>query len=98
MASGGAVTVGAYYLHILSAGDILSDKYFKGSARAGELSADLVLPLSFAKGFDVSIGADFRRIAFAFTANKNPTNGRIAGGAVDQYIGLNLGVGYNLGM
>jgi hypothetical protein len=24
--------------------------------------------------------------------------GRIAGGAVDQYVGLNLGVGYNLGI
>jgi hypothetical protein len=56
------------------------------------------MPLSFAKGFDVNIGLDFRRMAFAFTPNKAPANGRIAGGAIDQYVGLNLSVGYNIGL
>ena len=54
----------------------------------------MTLPLGFAKGFDLRLGADFRRIAFAFTPKLNPMNGRIAGGAVDQYIGVNVGVGY----
>ncbi len=95
--SGGAFSLGAAYLHILSAGEILTDKYFaKGSAIGGEIGADLVLPLSFMKGLDVSIGADFRRIAFAF--NQPMSAARIAGGAIDQYIGLNLGLGYNLGL
>ena len=99
LSSGGAFTVGGHYLHILSAGDILTEaKYFKGSAVGGELSADVLFPLSFAKGFDVSVGLDFRRMAFAFTPTKTPASGRIAGGAIDQYIGLNLAVGYNIGL
>jgi hypothetical protein len=99
MASGSAFTVGGHYLHILSAGDILNEaKYFKGSAVGGELSADYLMPLSFAKGFDLSVGLDFRRMAFAFTPTKAPMSGRIAGGAIDQYIGLNIGVGYRLGL
>jgi hypothetical protein len=99
MSGGGAVTVGGHYLYILSAGDILDEKkYFKGSAVGGELSGDVLLPLSFAKGFDLTVGLDFRRIAFAFTPNLNPASGRIAGGAIDQYVGLNLSLGYNIGL
>jgi hypothetical protein len=99
MSSGGAFTVGGHYLYILGAGDILNEaKYFKGSAVGGELSADYLFPLSFAKGFDVSVGLDFRRMAFAFTPNKAPPSMRIAGGAIDQYVGLNLSVGYNIGL
>jgi hypothetical protein len=99
LSSGGAFTVGGHYLYILGAGDILNEaKYFKGSAVGGELSADYLFPLSFAKGFDVNVGLDFRRMAFAFTPNKTPPNGRIAGGAIDQYVGLNLSLGYNIGL
>lgn len=98
MSGGTALSFGGHYLHVLSAGDILDVKkgYFGGTAVGGELSAGLVMPLSFAQGLDFGLGLDFRRIAFAFTPNRNAA--RIAGGAVDQYIGLNLGVGYNLGL
>ncbi|HEY0712550.1 MAG TPA: hypothetical protein VGF45_07745, partial [Polyangia bacterium] len=97
LSEGGAVYVGGRYLRILSAGDILdSEKYFSGSAVGGEFGAGVIYPLSFAKGFDVSVGLDLRRIAFAFTPDT--TAPRIAGGAVDQYIGLNLGIGYNIGL
>jgi hypothetical protein len=103
--TGNSFVAGGHYLHILSAGDILDDKkYFKGAALGGELFAGVTLPLSFLKGFDLTAGLDFRRITFAFTPNLNPPAvpgapmGRIAGGAVDQYVGLNLGVGYNLGI
>jgi hypothetical protein len=96
LGDGGSVYVGGRYLRILSAGDILSDNYFQGSAVGGDFGAGVILPLSFAKGFDFSAGLDVRRIAFAFTPDL--TAKRIAGGAVDQYIGLNLGVAYNLGL
>jgi hypothetical protein len=95
--SGAAISAGGAYLHTLGAGDILDPaKYFGGNALAGELFAGLSMPLGFAPGFDLRLGADFRRVAFAFTPNLFPASGRIAGGAVDQYIGVSVGVGYNL--
>jgi hypothetical protein len=97
LSSGAAISAGGAYLHTLGAGDILDPaKYFGGNALAGELFAGMTMPLGFAKGFDLRLGADFRRIAFAFTPNLFPASGRIAGGAVDQYIGVSVGVGYNL--
>jgi hypothetical protein len=92
----GRFQAGGHYLHILSAGDILSDKYFKGNAVGGEVFAGAIIPLSFMKNLDFRAGLDFRRIAFAFTPG-GPTADRLAGGAIDQYIGLNLGIGYQLG-
>jgi hypothetical protein len=95
--SGAAISAGGAYLHTLDAGQILDPaKYFGGNSLAGELFAAMTFPLGFAKGFDLRLGADYRRIAFAFTPNLNAM--RIAGGAVDQYIGVNFGVGYNLGL
>jgi hypothetical protein len=100
---------GGHYLHILSAGTIINGKdcpvgqtqaadcrYFKGAALGGELFAGVDLPLSFVKGLNFTAGLDFRRITFAFTPNM--TAERVAGGAVDQYVGMNLGVGYNLNL
>jgi hypothetical protein len=93
--SGAAISAGGAYLHTLAAGAILDpSKYFSGNSLAGELYAAMTFPLGFAKGFDLRLGADFRRIAFAFAPNLMAA--RIAGGAVDQYIGVNVGVGYNL--
>jgi hypothetical protein len=95
LSSGAAISAGGAYLHTLGAGDILDPgKYFSGNALAGELFAGMTMPLGFAKGFDLRLGADFRRVAFAFAPNLGSM--RIAGGAVDQYIGVSVGVGYNL--
>ena len=93
----GRFQAGGHYLHILSAGDILKpDKYFAGNAVGGEVFAGAIIPLSFMKNLDFRPSLDFRRIAFAFTPG-GQTATRLAGGAVDQYIGLNLGIGYSLG-
>ena len=95
--SGSSFVAGAHYLYILNAGDILNkDKYFSGAAVGGEASAGIVMPLAFMKGLDLRVGADFRQVTFDFSTA--PTDERIAGGATDRYIGLNLGVGYNLGI
>ena len=92
----GRFQAGGHYLHILSAGDILSEKYFQGNAVGGEVFAGAVIPLGFMKNLDFRPSLDFRRIAFAFTPGGQMAT-RLAGGAVDQYIGLNLGIGYSLG-
>ena len=41
----GRFQAGGHYLHILSAGDILSDKYFQGNAVGGEVFAGAIIPL-----------------------------------------------------
>ncbi len=92
----GRFQAGGHYLHILSAGDILSEKYFQGNAVGGEVFAGAIIPLGFMKNLDFRPSLDFRRIAFAFTPGGQMAT-RLAGGAVDQYIGLNLGIGYSLG-
>jgi len=95
LSGGAAFTAGGHYLHILSAGEILDEeKYFDGAAVGGEAFAAYSTPLGFAKGFDLRLGLDLRRIVFAFSPAVE--DARIAGGAIDQYIGLNIGVGYNM--
>jgi hypothetical protein len=94
--SGGIFSAGGYYLHLFSAGDILDrSKYFEGKAIGGQAFALVTIPLDMVKGLDLGIGADFRRIAFAFVADPNAA--RIAGGAVDQYLGLHVAVGFHVG-
>ena len=56
----------------------------------------MVFPLTFYKGLEARVGADFRQVVFKFTPTT--ADARIAGGATDRYIGLNLGLGYNLGI
>jgi hypothetical protein len=94
---GASFVAGAHYLYIMDAGDILKkDKFFSGNALGGEGSAGVVFPLSFYKGLEARVGADFRQVVFKFSPETE--DARIAGGATDRYIGLNLGLGYNLGI
>jgi hypothetical protein len=94
---GASFVAGAHYLYIMDAGDILNkEKFFDGNALGGEGSAGVVFPLSFYKGLEARVGADFRQVVFKFTPTT--ADARIAGGATDRYIGLNLGLGYNLGI
>jgi hypothetical protein len=108
---GSSLVAGAHYLHILDAGQILSgvvDKtkpdrnWFFGTAKGGDAFAELTVPLSFVKGVQGRIGVDYRRIVYAFDVRPyKPTvtpDARVAGGATDQYLGLNLSLGYSLGL
>jgi hypothetical protein len=95
--SGASLVAGGHYLYSMDAGDILNkEKFFDGNALGGEGSAGVVFPLSFYKGLEARVGADFRQVVFKFTPTT--ADARIAGGATDRYIGLNLGLGYNLGI
>jgi hypothetical protein len=103
-----ALTAGAYYLLILSSGQITKapakdekfDKaehyFYAKSTTGGEAFAGAILALPFLKNLDARLTIDFRRIVFAFDVEKGDP--RVAGGATDQYLGLNLAVGYNLGL
>jgi hypothetical protein len=87
-----AVIGGGNYLHLFSIGQ-LRKEYFPGAkGRGGEGFAGVAFPLSWMKGLEGRITLDFRRYVFAL--NPLPMDTRVAGGATDQYIGLNLGAAY----
>jgi hypothetical protein len=87
-----AIIGGANYLHLLSMGAIKKDYFPNTKGRGGEGFAGLAFALSWMKGLEGRVTADLRR--YVFTMNPDPMDTRIAGGAIDQYIGLNLGVAY----
>jgi hypothetical protein len=88
-----AVIGGFNYLHLLSMGELRSTAYFPGaSGRGGDGTAGVAFALPWLKGLEGRATLDLRR--YVFTMNPIPTDPQIAGGATDQYLGLNIGVGY----
>jgi hypothetical protein len=87
-----SLLAGADYLHLLSIGE-LRDGYFpQASGHGGYGYAGAAYALGWTRGLEARITVDLRRYVFAM----NPVVGdtHVAGGAVDQYLGLNLGFGY----
>jgi hypothetical protein len=87
-----AIIGGANYLHLLNMGAIKDDYFPNTTGRGGEGSAGVAFGLGWVKGLEGRITLDLRR--YVFTMNPGLMDARIAGGATDQYIGANLGVGY----
>jgi outer membrane biosynthesis protein TonB len=88
---------GANYMHMLNLGDVTTKLYFPGAtAVGGEAHAGLAVSLPWATGLEGRIVGDFRRIAF--NMNSLPSDQRIAGGAIDQYLGISLQVAYRNGL
>jgi hypothetical protein len=87
-----AIIGGGSYLHLLSMGAIRSDYFPNATGRGGEGFAGIALSLPWMKGLEGRVTADIRR--YVFSMNPEVMDEKVAGGAVDQYIGLNLGVSY----
>lgn len=87
-----AIIGGASYLHLLNMGEIKDDYFPNATGRGGEGSAGVAFGLAWVKGLEGRITLDLRR--YVFTMNPVMGDARVAGGATDQYIGANLGVGY----
>jgi hypothetical protein len=93
-----AIIGGGSYLHLLSMGELGGDTYFPGATgRGGEGFAGIAFGLPFMDGLEARITGDFRRYAFSMNSIQEDLekggSGRVAGGAVDQYIGANIGFG-----
>jgi len=93
-----ALLAGVGYLYVMSAGDIVSDAYFRGSITT--LSGyDVNLGLAWApvasmKAFEVRPMFAYRH--FGFTFKPDPTDTYQASGAHDNYLSLALMVGVRL--
>jgi len=84
---------GVNYLQVFRFGEIGVDYFPNMKGRGGEGYAGVAFGLPWMKGLEARALADFRR--YVFTLNPDPTTAeRVAGGAVDQYIGITLAVGY----
>jgi hypothetical protein len=87
-----AIIGGGNYLHLLGMGE-LHDVYFPyATGRGGEGFAGVAFSLPWAAGLEGRLTADLRRYAFSMNSAMEDlkNTGRIAGGAVDQYVGANL--------
>jgi hypothetical protein len=87
-----AIIGGANYLHLITMGQIKKEYFPNATGRGGEGFAGVAFALSWMKGLEGRVTADLRR--YVFTLNPKVGDTRVAGGATDQYIGLNLGVAY----
>jgi len=89
-----AIVGGGAYLHLLSMGELggKDDTYFPGATgRGGVGYAGFAFALPWMSGLDARVVGDFRR--YVFSMNSIKEDPRIAGGAVDQYMGVNILVG-----
>ncbi len=94
-----ALIAGLGYLHVLSAGEIMSDAFFPyAKAKGGDGFVGVAIALPWMKGLEGRATLDVRRYVFDMHSTKDDLkpkgNGRVAGGATDQYIGLNLAFAY----
>jgi hypothetical protein len=88
-----ALVGGGNYLHLLSFGELQSDAYFPyATGRGGEGYAGLAIGLPWMKGLEARGTLDLRR--YVFSMHSQDQDVRIAGGATDQYVGVNLLIGY----
>ncbi len=87
-----ALLMQAAYRHVLSTGEIGGASYYpRATARGLDASAGLAYRLGNA-GLEGRVALDIRRYGFAI--NPRPGDMAVAGGAVDQYVGLSLGIAY----
>jgi hypothetical protein len=88
-----ALVGGGNYLHLMSIGELGGDNYFPyATGRGGEGFAGIAFGLPWAAGLEGRLTADFRRYVFSMNSEQVDLakTGRIAGGAVDQYVGANI--------
>jgi hypothetical protein len=96
-----SLLAGLGYLYVMSAGEIVSDTYFRGSiTSASGFDANLGVawaPISSMRAFEIRPMFGFRRIAFTFKPTSDPAvDPYFADGAHDDYLSLSLMFGLRL--
>jgi hypothetical protein len=81
------------YRNVLSAGQIQDDDWYP-NADAGGIDLGVFGGYTPTGSYDLMAGVDLRR--YFFSLNPEPGDTRIAGGAVDQYLGVWLGAAWHL--
>jgi hypothetical protein len=76
---------------VFSLGSIGTYLWFP-EAKANGMDAGLMFGFAIPKGFEVRLGADYRR--YGFSLNPVPGDPYVAGGALDQYWGFSIGLAW----
>jgi hypothetical protein len=87
-----SLMAGADYLHLLSIGELREGYFPQATGHGGYGYAGAAYALGWTRGLEARITVDLRRYVFAMNPEVGDTH--VAGGAVDQYVGVNLGFGY----
>jgi hypothetical protein len=82
------------YRFVLGQGEIASDTYFPHAhAAAIDAAASATYPLPWLAGLRAEVSLDLERYFFAL--HPEPGDPWVAGGAVDQYVGVSAGLTYS---
>lgn len=81
------------YRAVVGEGDIATDSWFP-NASAGGIDFSMQLRYALSEALDVRAGFQLER--YFFSLNPEVGDAKVAGGALDQYIGAFVGVGYAL--
>jgi TolB-like protein len=88
------IATGIAFRGVFSVGGIGSDAWFP-EAKANGMDAMLMLGFALPKGFEIRLGADYRRYWFDLNpVPPPPPPPYVAGGALDQYIAGSIGVAW----
>jgi hypothetical protein len=83
---------GASYLHLLALGELARAYFPRATGHGGEGHGGVAIRLGARSALEARVMVDLRRYVFAM--NSVPGDEHVVGGAVDQYLGLNVGLGY----
>ena len=84
-----AFLVGAGYLGVLDAGEVY-DRF--SAASVGGIDTELTLAVILGSGFETRLGAHYERYFSTFEPEVG--DAYVAGGALDQVVGVRLGAAY----
>jgi hypothetical protein len=87
-----SLLAGANYLHLLSVGELTTTYFPRATGHGGEGHGGVAIRFAGQSGFEARLMVDLRRYVFAM--NSMRTDEHVVGGAVDQYLGVNVGIGY----
>ncbi len=86
-----SVGADAGYRYVLSAGEIETEAYFPRLS-VGGVDATAWFGYDLASAWQVQLGANVER--YFYSMNPEPGDARVAGGATDQFVGVQLGLAY----
>ncbi|MGE3675660.1 MAG: hypothetical protein AB7K71_38685 [Polyangiaceae bacterium] len=81
------------YRAVVGEGDIATDTWFPNASAGG---IDFTMQLRYALSDALDVRAGFQLERYFFTLNPEVGDSNVAGGALDQYLGAFVGVGYAL--
>lgn len=88
-----SLNLSAAYLHLLSTGELSTDKFFPRATGAG-VEASAFVGYEFTSKWEARVGVDMQR--FFFSLHPEPGDANVAGGALDQFFAGTARIAYRI--